>query len=233
MKNRLYIVYERQKSDLLKNIFKVANEKGYTIFYSNSVYPINLNIWGIRNGDKDTKKYDDLLVLFNEEANIENAVYLIDNKFWNIQIYECTTTPSDNYLLKPLNNKGTAILKAGQHKGLWKLGYHKGNYKALVQANPVTVIRDNNKDDKLDFNNKTETGMFGINCHHAGNIISDFIGLYSAGCQVLKDTKLFNSEFIPYVKRGLNEGHTVSYTLINEFDLHVANINYEYERKNQ
>jgi hypothetical protein len=207
------------KGGLLNQFLRIANEKDYKIYYSNSVYPININLWGVRSSDPDTKRYNDMIVMFYEEKNVNAAGFKVDNKYWVIKAYNATTHPSDQYLLKPLTKTGTLILPEGQHKSLWKIGYHKGKYEALVQANPVTVIRDYNKDDKLDINSgRTETGMFGLNCHCAGNIISDFIGLYSAGCQVFKNANSFHNEFMVYIKKGVKSS-TVSYTLINQRDL--------------
>ena len=46
------------------------------------------------------------------------------------------------------NVKGTAILVPGQYRGAYKIGFHKGKYKALVQAKPVKLYIDNDKDNK-------------------------------------------------------------------------------------
>jgi len=56
--------------------------------------------------------------------------------------------------------------KEDQYLNCFKLGLHKGKYKALVQAKPLTVIRNYNRDSVLNYNSgKEEPGMFGINIH--------------------------------------------------------------------
>lgn len=64
--------------------------------------------------------------------------------------------------------KGMATLKCGTWK--YKIGKHKG-YKALVQADVVTVTRDDQDD---------ETGWFGINIHKGGYKTTG-----SLGCQTI------------------------------------------------
>ena len=67
-----------------------------------------------------------------------------------------------------MNSKGVAILKPGQYLKSHKLRLHGGKYLALGQQNPLTVYRDNNRDDNYDLNeSKTDTGLFGINIHRA------------------------------------------------------------------
>lgn len=105
-----------------------------------------------------------------------------------------TTIPGRYYLLNLLNPKGTAVLKEGQYVDCWTIGIHNG-YTALVQCRPVTVYRDSNRDTIINEVPGTEdTGLFGINIHHAGKtFIAKFIQNFSAGCQVWQDIKQFNS----------------------------------------
>lgn len=86
---------------------------------------------------------------------------------------------------------------------------------------PLTVIRDFNKDNYLDFSDgKEETGLFGINIHQAnlsGKTIN--VNQWSAGCQVFADSLQFN-EFISLCEMAQKYwGKTFSYTLINFNDL--------------
>ena len=189
---RLYDYFINNK-DLINHLESIAINKGYSFFKYKDNINLNINLWGIRSNDKDTT--------------------------WTIHTYKITTDPSNVNLQKPINKNGTAIVKEGQYKGLFKVGLHKG-YEALVQAVPITVIRDNNKDDILDIkNNKEETGMFGINMHRASiNGNNNEIGLYSAGCQVHQDYKRFTYEFMPIIKSAIGKS-SITYTLINEDDL--------------
>jgi hypothetical protein len=59
-----------------------------------------------------------------------------------------------HWILQP---KSTAILAQGQYKGAYKIGLHQGKYKALVEAKPITVIRDYDRNAKLDFKNPWNT----------------------------------------------------------------------------
>lgn len=103
--------------------------------------------------------------------------------------YEITTTSGVPYLLKPLTKLGAAVLKPG----VWK--YMRGRHKdqqAFVQAAPVTVYRDNDKDQVAEKTDVTQTGYFGINIHRRRfGMMSDLIGRWSAGCQVFR----FGNEF--------------------------------------
>ena len=88
-----------------------------------------------------------------------------------------------------MNKKGVAILKPGQYRRSHKLRLHRGQYLALGQQNPVTVYRDDNRDDKYDLDeSKTDTGVFGINIHRATALegkTSKYINKWSSGCQVI------------------------------------------------
>lgn len=201
--------YFVDNDELISDLKNIAKEKNYAIFEYKDSINLNINLWGIRSNSKDTTKFNDVLIMF----------YQNKDKSWTHHVYKITTDPSNINLQNPINNSGTAILKEGQYRNAFKIGLHKGKYEALVQASPMTVIRDNNKDDKLDFNNKEETGMFGINMHRASiNGDNENIGLYSAGCQVHKDTKRFVYEFMPIIKSAIGKS-TITYTLINESDL--------------
>lgn len=101
------------------------------------------------------------------------------------------------------------------------LGYHKGKYKALVQAKSLTVIRDYNRDSFLDFSSgKEENGYFGINIHCAqlsGASIN--VNKWSAGCQVFARSVDFKEFIHICVLAERQWGKEFSYTLINNTDL--------------
>ena len=208
--NELNCKLDELRGELISQIKSIANKKGYPIFRYKKEYPINLNIWGIRAIDKTTDIFNDTMIVFWETISGS----------WIYYLYNITTDPGKYYLLNPINKKGTAILKEGFYRGMWKIGYHKGNpnHKALIQVGPCTVIRDANRDSNLDFDGKEDTGYFGINCHrNTRNKIIYYIGKYSAGCQVHQDSANFEKHFIPFVDETL-KGSTVSYTLVNEKD---------------
>jgi hypothetical protein len=115
-----------------------------------------------------------------------------------------------------MNVNGTAILKAGQYIDSHKIGLHKGEYTALVQAKPLTVFRDYDRNAILDFNNgKEDTGLFGINIHKASKVTAE-VNKWSAGCQVFKNSEDF-ADFIKLAKKHEEKvGNNFTYTLIDE-----------------
>ena len=169
----------------IESFINCAKKLNFQIFSNNSK-PYNLNLWFVRNPDRVSNKFNDKLYVFWNDLT------------WNFRIFNVTMDPGMMVRLKPSNPLGIAIVKSHQQaKGMWKIGLHQGKYEALVQKNPVTVIRDFNKDSILNFtipelksldfkvskgldgselieyyNGKKlvwreNTGIFGINCHRA------------------------------------------------------------------
>jgi hypothetical protein len=197
------------KSITFLSVYNALKTKEYEIFETDSK-PYNLNIIGIRNNNRVPNSFDDYIVLMWKYKGQ-----------WNFKKYEATTDPGLYYLNNPLSPQGTAILKEGQYFHCFCLGLHQGKYKALVQFMPVTVIRDFNKDNYLDFTSgKEETGLFGINIHRAnfsGKTIN--VNQWSAGCQVFADSGQFN-EFISLCEKSQKYwGKTFNYTIIDNNDI--------------
>ena len=181
--------------------------KGYT-FFTKGEY--NLNIIGVRHsGSKITNHFDDCLVVIYNTPKEQNVK----------KVFECTTLPGKKAMEHPVSIKGTAILKEGQYRGAYKIGYHKGKYKALCQDKPLPVYRDGNKDDNFDLNPiSIDNGIFGINIHKAGDN-STLVDGWSYGCQVLSKSIDFNA-LMRLVNMSANiYGNSFTYTLINEEDL--------------
>ena len=149
----------------------------------------------------------------NEKNKFDDYIYLIKGPI--MYVFTCTTNPGTHWLKNLLNPKGTAVLKPGQYIDSWTLGLHQGKYRALVQAKPITVYRDNNKNDLAEENGKEDTGMFGINIHHANSsAISSIIDKWSAGCQVLNDPEQFHTLMSSCETSGRK---AFTYTLLREF----------------
>ena len=190
-----------------KELFK---KKNYA-WFDNGAY--NLNIIGIRKFNKNNKatnQFDDVLVIDYNTTQAHKR-----------QIFNITTEPGLYYLTHLANNKGAAILVPNQYRGCWKIGKHNGKYEALCQAKPVTVYRDNNKNDVYDLKPETkDTGMFGINIHRSNQLYTrTTIDQYSAGCQVFNDPADFNT-FMGLCKQQMKlYGNSFTYTLLNEEDL--------------
>ncbi len=191
----------------IEEILYIMRRKGYRIFDRDN-QPYNLNLIGIRNASPVPNSFDDRLYLLWRH-----------NGVWRSKDFPLTTDPGTYWLMNPMAVQGTAILKEGQYIGLWKLGLHQGKYEALVQAGPCTVIRDANRDNRLDYDGHEETGFFGINCHRAAAWgTSKQVDKWSAGCQVFADSKDF-AVFMALAREAAKAwGDRVTYTLLNERD---------------
>ena len=129
--------------------------------------------------------------------------------------YTGTTNPGTHWLKSLMNPKGTALLKPGQYTDSWKLGLHRGEYRALVQSRAVTVFRDKDIDAIAEETAVTDTGLFGINIHRANpRWTSKFIDKWSAGCQVLNNPADFKKLVEACEDSKLQ---TFTYTLLKEF----------------
>ena len=173
----------------IEKIKRAMAHKNYKFFETGSY---NVNIIGVRNSataDKVTNRFDDKITL----------CYMDEDGEWQYHEFDCTTDPGTHYMDDPiLEDAGTAILKPGQYRHSHKIRKHGGKYEALGQQNPVTVYRDNNRDNVYDKNTEnTDTGLFGINIHRAtskAGKTSTQVDRWSAGCQVIAsndDFKLF------------------------------------------
>ena len=162
----------------IDQIEKTVKKLGYNWFETGDY---NVNIVGIRNSNTDykvTNKFDDCLTLS----------YKV-NGDWMFHCFKCTTDPGTHWVENVTRKEGVAVLKPGQYKSSHKLRLHAGKYLALGQQKPVTVYRDNNRDDNYDLDdNNTQTGLFGINIHRAtgrSGKTSSNVDKWSAGCQVI------------------------------------------------
>ena len=176
---------------------------GYRIYEK----PFELNIIGSRGLEATANAFDDkLYVLF------KNAQHR-----WESYSYAVTTDPGTYWLKNPMQVSGTAILKQGQYVDAYKIGLHRGQYKALVQTKSVTVLRDYDRNAVLDFSNGKESrGLFGINIHRASiHGVTKTVGKWSAGCQVFEK----NADFIHFMslceKHRSLYGNRFTYSLID------------------
>ncbi len=187
----------------MQKLISILRSKGYQVYEK----PYQLNIIGMRSEASLSNRFDDkLFVLFKNDKNR-----------WEKYSYSITTDPGTYWLLHPMQVDGTAILKQGQYVNAYRIGLHKGQYKALVQKKPITIIRDYDRNAVLDFNNgKESTGLFGVNIHRASiHGITKSVGKWSAGCQVFEK----NEDFIHFMslceKHRLHHGNEFTYSLID------------------
>lgn len=197
------------KSYKLEDIKKVLERKGY--LYTSE--PLRLNLVGIRSNPGIPNEFDDVLAVFYPTADGQEAFHL----------YPITTDPGRYYLENPINVEGVAILKEGQYN-VYQYALHHDEYMALCQRlGPVIVYRDPDRNDEEDFGGKTESGMFGVNIHHAGNLNAQ-VNKWSAGCQVFQNINHFN-ELMGFVQLHLRKyGNLFTYTLINERDFNIVQL---------
>ncbi|WP_226648135.1 hypothetical protein [Microbulbifer variabilis] len=188
------------------NLQTAMLRKGYR-FFDNGDY--NLNLIGIRSADRNANTFNDRLAVAWRFEGIPHCL-----------VFAATTDPGTFWRENPANIDGTAILVPGQYSGVWQLGLHRGQYRALVQRRPARVYRDNNRDTVLDVDAPIDDGLFGINCHRASRTHeSRRVDKWSAGCQVLADPFDF-ALLIALCDRAAEQwGTTFTYTLLEEADL--------------
>lgn len=185
---------------------RALEDKGFEVFHAGEY---DLNLVGVRSADRVPHHFDDTI----------HCALRVGNG-WAHYEWPATTDPGVAHLRNPINPAGTAILQAGQHRSAFKLGTHKG-YAALVQAAPLPVYRDRDRDDVAETEGDVDWGWFGINLHRArASGTSSVVDRWSAGCQVLADSR--DLELLLHLvreqeRRGL--GATVTYTLLDEADL--------------
>ena len=188
---------------ILGKLKALLKHQGYKIF----TRPYELNIIGLRADSTVPNRFDDEIHVFYKASPTK----------WNYHVFQATTDPGTFWLRNPMNPQGTGILDKGQYIDAYQIGMHKGQYEALVQRKPVTVIRDYDRDAQLDFNNgKKETGFFGIDIHRAAlQGSTKTVDKYSAGCQVFENAEAFQ-QFLTLCKRHAQlYGNSFTYSLID------------------
>lgn len=192
-------------------ILSVMNKKGFVFFKDGSLNLIHIRAKGpVKNA-------------FNDKQ------YLIRMKGEQLTMFvelDITTNPGRYYLLKPMNPSGTAIVAPGQYRGMWALGYHYRKngtkYECLVQVGPCEVIRDNDRDEELDYDAAVrQIGIFDIQCHMS---LEDGIAVqvdnWSAGCFVHANGPRYKKHLMPEVKKDISRfGNSFTNTLLLESEL--------------
>lgn len=173
--------------------------------------PYSVNVVGFRTKDMQSNTFNDWLTVS----------WLDEHGMWFFRRWPATTDPGLYWRKKPMNSKGTAVLKADmQYRGMWKLGVFRGLYEALVQSGTCTVWRDNDRNETIDIQpgvTREDVGRFGICMHRASSSkTSKSVGRWSAGCQVIADPDHFD-ECMAIIRMSMRlHGPTVSYTLVKE-----------------
>jgi hypothetical protein len=188
---------------MLSKIKALLKFKGYKLF--TRLY--ELNIVGLRSKSVIPNRFDDELHVFYKSSSIK----------WEYHIFKITTDPGTFWLKNPMQPQGTAILAEGQNINSHALGLHRGQYKALVQVKPISIMRDYDRDATLDFyNGKKETGKYGINLHRANKVgITKTVDKNSAGCQVFENASDFEVFIRLCEQHKARLGNLFTYTLID------------------
>lgn len=196
-----------------EQIERTVKSKGYTWFNDDNNKTYDVNIVGVRNShpsikNKVTNVFDDCLTIS----------YKDESGNWQFYCWNATTDPGKKGVQQFHNKKGVARLVPNQYRGVWKIDKHQGKYDALCQRlGEVTVWRDANKD--LIFEEKvTDTGVFGINIHKAGQD-SQWVENWSEGCQVFKRVKDFDVFMSICKKAAKIHGNKFTYTLLESNDI--------------
>lgn len=169
--------------------------------------PYDLNLFGVRVGAVDA--WSDVIgVWYTTEAGRRV-----------VEAWDAATIPGRPGLVQPQPNPaGVAVLPTGWHPSLWARGSHKGRYACLAQARPVEVIRDGDRDGRLDTDGPRQTGQFGIQLHHGDG--APKVGPYSLGCQATRwpsDLRRLLDLLTAQEEHG--HGARLSYGLMAEADL--------------
>lgn len=161
---------------------------------------LHFHIIGTRSAADEPNKFDDYIYVVNGDS---------------LTRFQATTNPG-KYWLENFNKErgGAAVVKPGQYKDVWALGKHHNEYEALVQVGNITVWRDNDGDLKSE-QGKEDTGLFGINMHHANEKFTSVqVDKWSAGCQVIASPVEFATALNLCKASGLKK---FTYTLLTEF----------------
>ena len=201
---------------MLHPVLDRVKSLGYAVF-DNGDY--DLNIVGIR------KKRGAVANTFDD---VLHCIFKVKGQ-WRDMFWPITTEPGHHYMMskdKQLNPAGTAILVPGQYRGVYKIARHgRSKYEALCERNgKVKVWRDGDLDSEHDYGLNEQEGYFGINIHASSSSpyrreqVREAVGVWSAGCQVFKDTLHFR-EFMKICRLQRKERgwDTFTYTLIEEW----------------
>ena len=162
--------------------------------------------WEVRDGEG---KYNIFYVqgLFSNGVSNDNAPNEFNDSRFLVEVnptprlvgaWEASIEPGSYYTKQPMNVEGAAHIQVpGQYKA-WHIGKHKGRELALVQVAPVNIIRDKNRNTKVDEGDLKEHSLIGANQHSAND--QQFVDGASAGCPVGR-TSQGHQEFMRFLQQ--------------------------------
>lgn len=182
-------------------IIDALERKGHVVFRGQD---LDLNLVGLRVSPGMPNAFDDRLC----------AIWRQDGA-WTMRAWSATTEPGTYWLQNPENVRGTAVLVPGQYRQAFGFGKHKGQYRCLVQVQPVKVWRDTDRDSTAE-PGVIDEGFFGIHIHRANSARPSLrVDRWSAGCQVLADPGDFRELMALCDASAKTHGPVFSYTLMN------------------
>jgi hypothetical protein len=199
---------QRHHDDLPEILWSVKRH-GFAIFEEGDY---NLNIIGIRNtANPQPNEFDDFLVVaYKREGE------------WITEEFSITTDPGRYWLQKPDYKPCAVYYHPQQARGAYKIGKHRGQYVALVQAKPVKFWRDADKDDHATYSGRIHEDRIGLNIHRSSTREngSKYVDRWSAGCQVFADPADF-ARFMTLCDRQVRwTGYrSFTYTLISNEEI--------------
>ncbi len=183
-------------------ILEVMEELGFRVFRGVE----SINLIGFRSLSRVAGAFDDWIC----------TVMLSTEGQWVTKWYPATTDPGVPWLRSPMNHAGAAVVAHGQILGAFTMGLHLGVYRCLVQAKPIGVLRDDNRNDLIDPPAGSDVGWHGIQLHRASAVrLVDEVGKFSAGCQVVQDPDDYDDLISDVDLSMLRHGPTVSYSLVD------------------
>ena len=100
------------KQSEIRTLLGVLKSKGYRIYSK----PYELNIVGRRTDNTKANSFDDYIYIF----------YKNNDDDWEGYKAKATTDAGTYWLEKPMQSKGTALLKGGQYVDTYKIDLHNG-----------------------------------------------------------------------------------------------------------
>ena len=158
-----------------------TGERRYNIFYVQGMFPSGIQNENAPNQFNDSR----FLVEVNPTPRLIGA-------------WEASIEPGNYYTKQPMNSDGAAHIQVPGHYKAWRIGKHFGRELALIQIAPVNIVRDFNRNGKVDKEDKKEYSIIGANQHSASD--QKFVDNASAGCPVGRTSK-GHQEFMNYLRQ--------------------------------
>ncbi|MFV0359624.1 peptidoglycan-binding protein [Tropicimonas sp.] len=188
----------------LGKVIDYMRRQGYWI----ARHPGCRNIVYLEGVDEDGTLNQDLPDRFND---LRLVFWLEDDGTFRRRAWQATTEPGRYWTENPMDPRGAARIAFGQY-GAWRVGMHRDDHEGLVQVRNLKIHRDLNKDFRRT-DDRTFSGLYGINQHWGYDRPESSINRASAGCLVGR-TKDGHREFMAEIKQDPRYLSNDSYTFL-------------------